>query len=469
MYACEWNPNSVDALRRNLAANGVAAERCVVVEGDNRRTAPVGVADRVLLGLLPDSECSWAAAVGALRAEYGGVLHVHGNVASGEEEAWARRLEGEVAALAAAEGRQWAVRVEHVERVKWYAPRVRHVVADVRCVPARLAGAWAAGVGAAVSPRPSAHGRGKVDGGSPSSGGRATAMIAAAAADYAAASLGRLGGAAAAAASATGVAVAGVAAAATTAAASATGAAVGGGSVRRMHRPTPADFQSGPASTREPAVLTGLDIGPAPWRWSPAYLASMPAVASAPVSVHVSSSPHLDFVRKNFQYKVMPFGELLAALVAESEGDVSKDTDKDTDADNTGDKKWHYLRSIGSNPRKEAAHALEQFPDLAEEISLPADILWGGAGATANANAAGGVKGGLKDDDRYFSAVLRCSSGGLRLWTHYDAMDNALVQLHGEKRVLQGLTLVHFLAYREHSCGIRWVVSLGFGRKNGSG
>ena len=30
----------------------------------------------------------------------------------------------------------------------------------------------------------------------------------------------------------------------------------------------------------------------------------------------VSSSPHLDFVRKNFQYKVMPFGELLAALVA---------------------------------------------------------------------------------------------------------------------------------------------------------
>jgi len=37
------------------------------------------------------------------------------------------------------------------------------------------------------------------------------------------------------------------------------------------------------------------------------------------------------------------------------------------------------------------------------------------------------TKGDLKNDDRYFSAVLRCSSGGLRLWTHYDAMDNALV------------------------------------------
>ena len=42
--------------------------------------------------------------------------------------------------------------------------------------------------------------------------------------------------------------------------------------------------------------------------------------------------------------------------MAEAEGDGSKDTekdaDKDTDADNTGGKKWHYLRSIGSNPRK---------------------------------------------------------------------------------------------------------------------
>jgi|TARA_B110000977_G_scaffold201231_1_gene294874 hypothetical protein len=39
-------------------------------------------------------------------------------------------------------------------------------------------------------------------------------------------------------------------------------------------------------------------------------------------------------------------------------------------------------------------------------------------------------------DEKYFSSVLRCSSGGCRLWTHYDAMDNALIQLHGEKRVL---------------------------------
>jgi tRNA G37 N-methylase Trm5 len=29
VYACEWNPNAVEALQRNLAANGVAPERCV--------------------------------------------------------------------------------------------------------------------------------------------------------------------------------------------------------------------------------------------------------------------------------------------------------------------------------------------------------------------------------------------------------------------------------------------------------
>jgi tRNA G37 N-methylase Trm5 len=100
--------------RYNLASNGVDPARCEVLEGDNRRTAPTGVADRVLLGLLPDSECSWPTAVAALRAETGGVMHVHGNVASGEEEAWARRLESEVAAAAAALGRRWAVRVDHV-------------------------------------------------------------------------------------------------------------------------------------------------------------------------------------------------------------------------------------------------------------------------------------------------------------------------------------------------------------------
>ena len=30
-------------------------------------------------------------------------------------------------------GRQWDITLEHLERVKWYAPHIRHVVLDVRC------------------------------------------------------------------------------------------------------------------------------------------------------------------------------------------------------------------------------------------------------------------------------------------------------------------------------------------------
>lgn len=39
VVACEWNPNALQALRRNLELNGVA-DRCQVVEGDSRLTAP---------------------------------------------------------------------------------------------------------------------------------------------------------------------------------------------------------------------------------------------------------------------------------------------------------------------------------------------------------------------------------------------------------------------------------------------
>jgi len=36
VYACEWNPDAADALRRNLVLNGVE-EKCIVLEGDNRK------------------------------------------------------------------------------------------------------------------------------------------------------------------------------------------------------------------------------------------------------------------------------------------------------------------------------------------------------------------------------------------------------------------------------------------------
>ncbi|XP_010538959.1 PREDICTED: tRNA wybutosine-synthesizing protein 2/3/4 isoform X2 [Tarenaya hassleriana] len=101
VYACEWNPHAFEALRRNIEANSVS-DRCIVLEGDNRITAPKGVADRVCLGLIPTSEGSWVTAVQALRPE-GGVLHVHGNVKDSDESLWCQHVSESINQIAIAE------------------------------------------------------------------------------------------------------------------------------------------------------------------------------------------------------------------------------------------------------------------------------------------------------------------------------------------------------------------------------
>ncbi|XP_074307515.1 tRNA wybutosine-synthesizing protein 2/3/4-like [Silene latifolia] len=131
VYACEWNPHAVEALRHNLEAN-LASDRCIVLEGDNRLTAPKGVANRVCLGLLPSSEGSWVVAVRALRSE-GGTLHIHMNVKDSEETEWTQHVVKSISEIAESEGRFWKVSMVHLERVKWYAPHIRHVVADISC------------------------------------------------------------------------------------------------------------------------------------------------------------------------------------------------------------------------------------------------------------------------------------------------------------------------------------------------
>ncbi|XP_041466259.1 tRNA wybutosine-synthesizing protein 2 homolog isoform X2 [Lytechinus variegatus] len=87
LFACEWNPHAVNALQKNLELNSVN-ERCIVLEGDNRKVCPVGVANRVNLGLIPSSEKGWPVACAALNPMTGGVLHIHGNVDSYPHQEW---------------------------------------------------------------------------------------------------------------------------------------------------------------------------------------------------------------------------------------------------------------------------------------------------------------------------------------------------------------------------------------------
>ncbi|DBA00712.1 TPA: hypothetical protein N0F65_001183 [Lagenidium giganteum] len=135
VHACEWNPDSVDALRYNLVRNHVD-DRCTVHVGDNQVNAPKlgSIADRVNLGLLPTSEKAWPLAINALKPT-GGWMHVHDNVATEDRERWENHVVTSMKALAVQAGRHWKIECVHVERVKSYAPKVYHLVADVYCTP----------------------------------------------------------------------------------------------------------------------------------------------------------------------------------------------------------------------------------------------------------------------------------------------------------------------------------------------
>jgi hypothetical protein len=68
----------------------------------------------------------------------------------------------------------------------------------------------------------------------------------------------------------------------------------------------------------------------------------------------------------------------------------------------------YYLRSLGTNPRKEPAHLGATFPELAADVTLPP----------------------LLPPDALFSTVLRISSPGLRLWTHFVSGQNVTKVVH---------------------------------------
>jgi tRNA wybutosine-synthesizing protein 3 len=143
VHACEMNPDSITALRTGLELNGVA-EQCTIHEGDNQETAPAlaGIADRVLLGLLPSSEASWPLAVRCLKPD-GGVLHVHMNVVDknpGDIGAWGDKTLSTFNTLAQMENRQWELEIIEIRKVKWYAPHIRHCVLILKAQPKEYSG-----------------------------------------------------------------------------------------------------------------------------------------------------------------------------------------------------------------------------------------------------------------------------------------------------------------------------------------
>ncbi|KAJ8315372.1 hypothetical protein KUTeg_007522 [Tegillarca granosa] len=153
---------------------------------------------------------------------------------------------------------------------------------------------------------------------------------------------------------------------------------------------------------RKPVILRGLDVGPCLEKWkSLEYLVEKGG--KKPTKIHVSTSPQMDFINKNFVYRSLPFGEYVQRAAEELHAEFFLSEDEK-----------YYLRALGDDPRKDIADIHVQFPELAKDIKFPE----------------------LFDKDKFFSSVFRIASKGLQLWTHYDIMDNILIQVSGKKQVV---------------------------------
>lgn len=163
-----------------------------------------------------------------------------------------------------------------------------------------------------------------------------------------------------------------------------------------------AQFLSEIHPKRSPALLRGLDIGDCLKKWSIEYLCG--CVGSRPVKIHVSESGQMDFLTKNFCYKTLQFDQVIRRSAEDEHEEffLSKS-------------EVYYLRSLGNDSRgREVANLDQHYPQLSQDFKIP-DFL---------------------EPETIFSTVLRVASRGVQLWTHYDVMDNLLVQVTGRKKAV---------------------------------
>ena len=139
MIACDWNEHAITAIQRNLKKNKIPKQKCEVLYGDNRITAPSNIADRVNLGLIPTSKDSWGTALKCLKKVSG--------VGSMSMKMSIRLLIQMMKGKLMNAGHECAKELQdlckgdfkctcrHVENVKSYAPHIYHVVFDIECRP----------------------------------------------------------------------------------------------------------------------------------------------------------------------------------------------------------------------------------------------------------------------------------------------------------------------------------------------
>jgi len=106
----------------------------------------------------------------------------------------------------------------------------------------------------------------------------------------------------------------------------------------------------------------------------------------------------MDFTNKNFKYSNLDLGDVVARAAKE-----------------IGDE-CYYLRGLSKDsPRTQPVKLDEDFPSIASDFHLPENMLL---------------------SEQIFSSVLRVSSSRVRVWTHYDVMDNIYCQVVGHKQAV---------------------------------
>ncbi len=125
IFACEINPIAYRYLCANIVLNhvtGIIEPLC----GDNRKTAPKNCADRVILGYLQEPWSFLPVALECLRNQ-NGILHYHEVVpCESIPELPLKRIQ------TAAKNTHRSVELLKINKIKSYAPRIHHVVLDVR-------------------------------------------------------------------------------------------------------------------------------------------------------------------------------------------------------------------------------------------------------------------------------------------------------------------------------------------------
>lgn len=139
MYSIEMNSLSFYFLNKNLSINNISSNLCATLLGDNISFADMlrHSANRILLGYLPSSQRSWAAAVAMLNNLTGGILHLHENVSKEQIENRRMNIENQLMKyLHKSHGNVcWKIKTLHTELVKSIAPGILHVVYDIYLGP----------------------------------------------------------------------------------------------------------------------------------------------------------------------------------------------------------------------------------------------------------------------------------------------------------------------------------------------